>query len=203
MLADLIVYFHLLFVAIGLGLAVRLDILFFRSRHARPSQVLLADTALSHQMISTAVVGLWGTGIGLIYIRTGFVIGEFSPKLWIKLIVVTALSLNALLIGMYVMPIMERFKDRPVLTIPLKYRLPMAVSAATSVFCWFTALALGSMAQLKFLPWETLGPVIAVEYAFGIVVALAIAFWVRIPEDRSRERRKPHPQMQKTTKVIL
>ncbi|WP_131801603.1 hypothetical protein [Cognatiyoonia koreensis] len=134
-------------------------------------------------MISTAVVGLWGTGICLIYIRTGFVAAEFSPKLWMKLIIVTALTMNAMVIGAYVMPVMNRFSDRPVLAIPVKYRLPMAVSAATSVFCWFTALALGSMAMLKVQPWNTLAPVIAIEYAVGLLIAISVALWARVPDD--------------------
>lgn len=179
LLNDIIVYFHLLFVAIGLGLAVRLDFIFFRGRHARPSQVLLADTALSHQMISTALVGLWGTGICLVYLRTGFVLAEFSPKLWVKLIIVTMLSVNAIIIGIFVMPIMERYNDRPVLAIPLRYKLPMAVSAATSAFCWFTALALGAMATLKTQSWETLGLIFGLEFALGIMVAVSLALWAR------------------------
>lgn len=182
LLIDVIVYFHLLFVAIGLGLAVRLDFIFFRGRHARPSQVLLADTALSHQMISTALVGLWGSGICLIYMRTGFALEAFSPKLWIKLIIVSLLSVNAIIIGIFVMPVMERYKDRPVLDIPIRYKLPMAVSAATSAFCWFTALALGAMTTLKTQSWGTLGTVFGIEYALGMMVAVSLALWARTPK---------------------
>lgn len=180
LLIDVIVYFHLLFVAIGLGLAVRLDFIFFRGRHARPTQILLADTALSHQMISTALVGLWGSGLCLVYLRTGFVLEEFTPKLWTKLIIVSMLSINAVIIGRFVMPVMERYDDRPVLAIPLRYKLPMAVSAATSAFCWFTALALGAMATLKTQTWGTLGTVFGLEYALGIVVAVSLALWARV-----------------------
>ena len=179
LLNDVIVYFHLLFVAIGLGIAVRLDFIFFRGRHARPSQVLLADTALSHQMISTALVGLWGTGICLVYLRTGFVLSEFSPKLWVKLIIVTMLSCNAIIIGMFVMPVLERYNDRPVLAIPLRYKLPMAMSAATSAFSWFTALALGAMATLKTQSWGTLGAVFGLEFLVGMMVAISLALWAR------------------------
>lgn len=202
MIADFVTYFHLLFVAIGLGLAVRLDILFFRGRHAKPSQVLLADTLLSHQMISTAVVGLWGTGLGLIYLRTGFALDDFSPKLWMKLIVVTALTLNAIVIGVFAMPVLERYNDRPVLQIPIKYRLPMALSAATSVFCWFTALALGSMEILKIQPWSTLAPVFVAEYALGLLIATSVALWARVPDENlkvSKERDVPMHKAQSRT----
>jgi len=197
MLADLLIYFHLVFVAVGLGIAVRLDILFFLGRNVRPGQVLLADTAFSHRMISTAVLGLWGSGLGLVYVRTGFVLDEFSPKLWMKLLIVTSLSVNAIFIGTYVMPMMERFKDRPVLAIPLKFRLPMAISAATSVFCWFTALALGSMTMLQAQPWDILVSVIAIEYAFGLFVAISIAVWVRVPQQAAPAHDTSGVQMHK------
>jgi len=158
---------------------VRLDFIFFRGRHSRPSQVLLADTALSHQMISTALVGLWGSGLCLVYLRTGFVLAEFTPKLWVKLIIVSMLSINAVIIGMLVMPVMERYNDRPVLAIPLKYKLPMAMSAATSAFCWFTALALGAMNTLKTQSFGTLGMIFGLEFALGIMVAVSLALWAR------------------------
>lgn len=187
MLNDFIVYFHLLFVAIGLGLAVRLDFIFFRGRHLRPSQVLLADTVLSHQMISTALVGLWGTGLCLVYLRTGFDLAEFSPKLWVKLIIVTLLSVNAIIIGKFAMPVMERFSDRPVLAIPLRYKLPMALSAATSAFCWFTALALGAMNTLKTQSWETLGLIFGLEFALGIIVAASLACWARATKPEPKQ----------------
>lgn len=179
MLADVIVYFHLLFVALGLGLAVRLDFLFFRGRHARPGGVLLADAIQSHHMISSALVGLWLSGLCLVYLRTGLVFDAFSPKLWMKLIVVTALSFNAIIIGVFVMPVMEQFRDRPVLAIPLRFKLPMAVSAATSVFCWFSALALGAMTTLKTMSWAALSLTFAIEYGLGLAIAISLALWVR------------------------
>jgi hypothetical protein len=56
---DLIAYVHLLFVAIGFGLAIRLDFLFFQKRWSNVSKVMLADTLQSHHMIMFAMVGLW------------------------------------------------------------------------------------------------------------------------------------------------
>lgn len=179
---DLIIYFHLLFVAIGLGLAVRLDFLFFQRRLSTVGKTMLADTLHSHYMISSAMLGLWVTGLSLIYLRTGFDISELSPKVTMKLIIVALLSFNAITIAWYVLPVMRRFTDRPLLAVPVRYKLPMAISAATSVFCWLSALALGSMSFLKTQTWDNLTTTFGTVYCVGLAVAILIALFVKVPE---------------------
>ncbi|MEP3678283.1 MAG: hypothetical protein ABJN21_05245 [Paracoccaceae bacterium] len=146
------------------------------------SKVMLADALQSHHMIITALLGLWVTGLTLIYLRTGFDLGEFAPKVFMKLVVVSLLSVNAVVISTYVLPVMDRFKDRPLLAIPLAYKLPMAVSAASSILCWFSALALGSMAFFKTQTWDSLASAFGFVYFVGLLVAISIALWVHVPE---------------------
>lgn len=143
---------------------------------------MLADALQSHHMIISAMLGLWVTGLSLIYLRTGFEISEFAPKVFMKLVVVSLLSVNAVIISTYVLPVLERFKDRPLLAMPITYKLPMAVSAASSIICWFSALALGSMAFFKTQTWETLISSFAVVYLAGLIVAVSVALWIHVPE---------------------
>jgi hypothetical protein len=179
---DLIAYVHLLFVAIGFGLAIRLDFLFFQKRWSNVSKVMLADTLQSHHMIMFAMVGLWATGLALIYVRTGFVLAEFSAKIFMKIFIVSLLSINAVAISTFVMPVMERFQDRPLLALPIKYKLPMAVCAATSAFCWFSSLALGSMAFLKTQSWDNLASGFSALYIGGLLIAVTVALLVHVPD---------------------
>lgn len=208
MLVDAIVFFHLLCVALGLGVAVRLDFMFFQSRFKKPEQSLLDDAAQSHVIIIAALIGLWCTGLCLIKLRTDFDPAAFTPKLWIKLIVVTMLTLNGLIIGRFALPVMARFRDRPLLAIPLQFKLPMAISAATSAFCWFTALALGAMATLKTQSWSMLGWAFAIEYVIVLLLAASIAVWMRAPSldafDATPEKaRAPEPKPMSQTATVL
>lgn len=146
------------------------------------SKVMLADTLHSHHMIMSAMLGLWVSGLTLIYLRTGFDFAQFSAKIYMKLTVVSLLSFNAVVIATYVLPVVERFDDRPLLALPIKCKVPMAICAATSIFCWFAALALGSMAFFKAQSWDVLAPAFAIVYIVVLFVAVTVALMVHVPE---------------------
>jgi len=118
-------------------------------------------------MISCALLVGWITGFGLLYMLTGFSLSTFSPKLWAKLFVVSALSLNALLIAHYVVPILRKNRGSTILEIPTRQKIPMSLCAATSAMCWMTALALGASGYLKTQTKEFLATMLTIEIAIG------------------------------------
>jgi len=182
---DLVIFAHLFFVALGFGCAARLDLEFFLSRKAPPSDVLLNDAERSHRLIILAMIGMWTTGIALIYLRTGFVFENISPKLWTKVIVVTVLSVNSLVISKFAMPRLHAYADVPVMAIPMRSKLPMAVVSAVSTISWLSALALGAVATLKTQPWDVLLPIFGAAYSAAIIAAIAVCIVVPQPAPQS------------------
>ena len=101
---DLTLGVHLLFVVVGMGPALYFDL---RSVHKMATPLTPADVEELHRIhaiVSAACIGLWITGACLIWVRTGFDLNAFSPKLWAKVIVVSTLTLNAGVLSIYVVP---------------------------------------------------------------------------------------------------
>lgn len=171
-------------------MAARLDILFFARRNKRLTDENFRDIETSHLMISCALVIGWITGFTLLYMLTGFEISAFSPKLWAKLFVVSTLSLNALLIAHYVLPVLRENQGSTVLEIPTRKKIPMALSAATSAMCWMTALALGACGFFKTQTKEFLVTMLSIELAIGVLVAVCVAVLIK-PKDKAATRAEP------------
>jgi hypothetical protein len=67
-------------------------------------QSVLDSLHVYHRIGTWALIGMWVTGGMLIYLRTGFIWENFSPKLIAKIVVVALLTLNSLMINVYIMP---------------------------------------------------------------------------------------------------
>ena len=96
---DLIRFGHIAGLALGLGLAIYADHRFLRTltRPLRREDVDLLSTIHGH--VVTALSVLWLTGIMLLYVRTGFQAENVTPKLVFKVLIVSVLTVNAVLIG--------------------------------------------------------------------------------------------------------
>jgi len=179
LIVDFVVFAHLFCVACGLGMSAKLDLEFFLSRKVRPTESLMADVERSHFLIVAAMVGLWASGLALVYLRTGFVAEMVSAKLWMKMIVVTVLTVNSVIISIFVIPKLYAFPDLPVLAFPMRAKVPMAVCSAVSSVSWLSALALGAMTTLKMQPWAVLAPLFGGAYGAGMLVAVAVVLCTR------------------------
>lgn len=175
---DLLRGAHLLFIAVGMGAAMYFDL---RSLHRISAPTLQADLDelnRIHLVVTMACAGLWASGIALIWVRTGFDLATFSPKLWSKLIVVTTLMLNALVLARFVIPALNRHLGVRLIDLPLRLLVPMTLCAGLSLSCWLLALALGSSSVLKLSGWDVLVPVLLGGTAFcigGVLVVLLVA----------------------------
>ncbi|MBM7069526.1 hypothetical protein [Actibacterium sp. 188UL27-1] len=188
---------HLLGLAMGFGLALWADVsalkCFFKP-------VTDADIRMMHRLHNTIMAGvlvLWASGLFLLYARTGFDLANFSPKLMLKLGVVTLLTVNGCFIAYFAIPqyaIHEGFRFGD---IRFATRLKMGVIAGVSLCCWISALTLGVFSQLRpmdgaalqqiFLPIFAVG--IGGVLSFTIVVPFCVAVGLRIA--RYRNRRMP------------
>lgn len=159
-LIDLIRALHLLCFAAGMGTGLYFDM---RSMRTMGQPIKQADiTALRdiHHWITAAFGGLWVTGLALVYIRTGLDWANVSPKLVVKLYVMTCMLINARAIGRYVMPLMERSVGEALFQLPPLKLATVTQIAVNSVFCWTAGLALGSSVVLKTAEWSLLQPLL-------------------------------------------
>lgn len=174
---DLLRCSHLVFFAAGMGTSLYFD---FRTLYTLKKPVNareLQSLQQIHAWITYAFLALWCTGIGLIYIRTGFVLESFSPKLYAKLTIMALMVLNARAIGKIVFPILEETMGRPLLALPAARLALITQIAVNSMFCWAAGLTLGASTVLKTAPWEVLIPLgvggfVAMTLGGQIMVAL-------------------------------
>jgi len=171
---DFVRYAHLLAVAVGLGAAAMADYAAFTGLRRKVSEDFLTILKTSHTMIWPAVIVMWVTGIALIGIRTGFELQAFTPKLFAKLFVVTALTLNAVAIGRIGMGLIAR--DGGLKALKPDEMRRAALMGGVSSASWLFALALGSSRFLAEAPASLFLLLIPLVY-LGAVFAADRVLW--------------------------
>lgn len=159
-LVDLIRALHLLCFAAGMGTGLYFDL---RTMRTMDQKITVADIDALHDIhlwITSAFGGLWVTGLALVYIRTGFDWANVSPKLFVKLYVMTFMLINARAIGRYVLPVMQSAEGTTLFDLPAWKLATVTQIAINSVFCWSAGLALGSSVVLKTAEWSLLQPLL-------------------------------------------
>ena len=186
---------HLLGLALGFGLAILADVLAARAvlRPLDWREVELLGRL--HRMVTLGLVVLWASGLTLLWLRTGFDLGRFSPKLVTKIGIVTVLTLNAWAIGRVGLPTLVRYQGWRFGDLPLPERVQLCALGALSAASWVSALALGVFSQLRSMEWSGLTPLVAAVYLFALSLAVigatitpVIAFAVRLFERRAAMR---------------
>ena len=188
---DIVRGLHLVFLALGMGAALYLD---FRTLNGLKQAVQAHDVVEMeriHHFVWFALIGLWSTGLVLIWIRTSFELSQFSPKLWCKLMIVSLMSLNASVIHSSVLPNMRTQIGRRLIDLDLRSLLPLVVVASISIFCWVNALVLGSSKVLKTASWDILTVWLSLTYV--VVIAGGIATIVVLRAVMLRQNPGPDP----------
>ncbi len=120
-----------------------------------------------HLLLSFGLVILWATGIYLAFHATSGNLANISPKLMAKFAVVTILTTNAMMIGSFALPLMQRFEGVRLGDMPFAERSSMCVMSAISTMSWMSALALGAIGAFRQMPPE------ALLFIFGHVYTIA------------------------------
>lgn len=171
---DLVRYAHLLCVAIGLGTSVVADYLAFRSL-TRPITAEFIHTIHSlHRLVAFALAGMWMSGLLLVYIRTGFAFENFTPKLDSKLLIVTILTLNALLIGRLAIPSLAANVGRSVFELSLPQMVGAALISGFSTTSWLIALLMGVSKVVAKSGWPLFLVGIPVAYALSVIASAMV-----------------------------
>lgn len=168
---DVVRYAHLFSIALGIGAAFMADSLVL-SRLRKPVHPALLDQLHHcHRIVWIALAGMWISGAAIIYIRTGFDPALFSPKLITKLFVISLLTLNAILIGRFALPLVTRRLGHSLLDMPLRQQVASAAIGAVSSTSWLVALALGASKVLAESGWPVFFVLVPVAYLISLTIA--------------------------------
>lgn len=170
-ITDSVRYAHLFSVAVGIGASFLADSLVLSRLDKPVDQALLDRLHHYHRLVWLALGAMWISGTAMVYIRTGFELANFSPKLFSKLAVVSMLTLNALLIGSFAMPIVERSIGRSLLDMPLRRKIGCAWVGAVSSTSWLIALAMGESKILAASGWNVFFKLVPLAYVGSLLLA--------------------------------
>ncbi|MEM9106657.1 MAG: type I secretion system permease/ATPase [Pseudomonadota bacterium] len=131
--------------------------------HTRPVQVQSWIRPL-HILIAVCLVGLWVTGV--ILAGTKFTPDAVPVKVFVKLVLVTMLTVNSLLIGQYAARDAMHWQRPAVFHLPLKQLLGMVMCSSLSLTCWMFAFAVALQ--------DSIGLALIDEFALGFVVVWAL-----------------------------
>ena len=175
---------HMLCFAIGIGGAAFLELNVVKRFHHVIEEEGLRLMLFGHKLIKVALIGLWFTGLALLFMRLQVYGGAFSDKLGAKLVVVTLLTLNMMLIDRVVLVEIVRFEGAGVAQIPWLRRGRLGAIASFSAGCWIAALILGGIGYTKTMAagelFTLLAPLLLGSAGVGWCAALA-AGWIRRP----------------------
>lgn len=143
LVTDFLRFSHLLAVCLGLGASITADLYIFNRLRTPLTREMMATLHRTHGIVWAALGLMWITGLGLLFIRTGFDPAAFTPKLIAKLGTVGLLTLNALLIGAIAMPMLEGRLGRSIAAFPTALKLRFALIGGISAASWLLALAMG------------------------------------------------------------
>ncbi|MEL7345366.1 MAG: hypothetical protein AAFN59_10995 [Pseudomonadota bacterium] len=148
-LVDTLRITHLIGLALGFGVAMLADLYALRSLVVPLKDEDFDTLERMHHAVTVGLVILWGSGLGLLAVRTGFDPAAFSPKLMMKLAVVLFLTANAIIIGRVALPVMEAYADLRFGELPFAERARLACVAGFSFAFWISALSLGAFSAMK------------------------------------------------------
>lgn len=166
---------HLLGLALGFGVAIVADLSAARALVRPLSWSEIETLGRYHRMVAVGLTLFWASGLVLLWLRTGFVLENYSPKLIAKLGVVTLLTANAALIGKIGLKVIIEWQGARFGALPLMERLRLGALAGLSGAGWISALSLGVFSTFKTMPWSMLSELVGLVYLLGLVGAIAVA----------------------------
>ncbi|GFM52594.1 hypothetical protein PSCICE_38610 [Pseudomonas cichorii] len=149
---TVLVGLHLIGLCFGLGGATMLDywILRWMRKGSLPTEIKSTFTFIS-TVVAIGLGLLWLSGLGFLALY-GLESPEKlgNPKLWAKVCIVAALTLNGMLIHVFVLPVVLRDMSQPILDGVSRSRIAIfLVSGALSAVSWYSAFALGIFRELN------------------------------------------------------
>lgn len=184
---DVLRSLHLIGLALGLGLAIFADL---RATSGLLRPLTSEDLRLLHRTHRTVVAALallWATGLGLLFMRTGFDPALIADKVWAKLGVVVVLTLNACVMGGIALPVLRDNRGWAIAELPAHLRVRLLMAGGVSAASWMCALLLGAISALRPLPLDVLLPMIAAVYLAALCGAALVTAVLPLAERLHRQ----------------
>ncbi|MFH6783927.1 MULTISPECIES: hypothetical protein [Methylobacterium] len=194
---TLLVAVHLVGLSFGLGGATMLDFWILRWMRwgSLPGEIARMFLFVG-KVVSVGLGLLWLSGLGFLAVYAVESPEKFdNPKLWAKIAVVLALTVNGLLIHAVVLPGVLRDLSRPMLDgVSGRRTAIFLVSGAVSGVSWYAAFALGLMRELN--GRVPAGLLLALWLAAVMAAALAAyVYWLHLREWTLRHAPRPAPEL--------
>ena len=153
-LLTVIKIFHLLGLILGLGGAVFLDFSILTRGILRPvSNYTIHNAEKLSRIVTVGLAILWVTGIALIIMNVADK-PEYltNPKLWAKIVIVVALTVNGVYIHRSVLPFMKRrLGQRLFANLSKRYIALFTMVASISFVSWTMPFILGKASELNYV----------------------------------------------------
>lgn len=149
LLFDIFRVAHMGAFAAGLGTAAFLEICLAKRLRECIDLESLRLILTGHEIIKLAVIGLWVTGLGLMYFRLVVFDDPFTAKLAAKVLIVSALSVNMILIDRFLIPEIFLYEDQRLSDIHPQTLAQFGAIVGFSGGVWISALLLGGIGFLK------------------------------------------------------
>ncbi|MBL0936415.1 MAG: hypothetical protein IBJ07_16850 [Rhizobiaceae bacterium] len=164
---------HFFGLALGLGSATLLDIYLFKFMiKGRITERVWTIFEFGTRIVNVGLVLLWASGLGFLAYYFAFDPAKLAnPKIWAKLAIVAALTLNGAVLHWVVLPRVRQRIGRSLLDgIDRRHIGLFATTGALSAVSWYFPVLLGALSQLN-------GTVSAAAILglYGIAFALAAA----------------------------
>lgn len=166
-----LLYSHLILCALAISAVLRADIAIFSGKFTRRG---LEKTAKN---TSNILLALWGTGLAVIYIDTGFDVQvlQEKAKLLLKLMCVLTLTANGLVLHYVSFPILT--KDTGQIT---RFEAVLLVTTgALSTTHWLAAAFVGMSKPLGRVPLDVLASTYLMLVATALLVSLFFVPFIR------------------------
>ena len=151
-LRTLLVAVHLVGLCFGLGGSTLLYFWIFRWMRwgALPAEIVRTFDFVA-KSVAVGLGLLWLSGVGFLLTYADWDPGKLAnPKIWAKLVIVTALSLNGILVHRRVSPFVRAGAGAPLLARETRGRRRLFVaSGALSGTSWYAAFALGLLHEFN------------------------------------------------------
>lgn len=184
---TLLVALHLLGLCFGLGGATMLDVWIVRWMRWGSLPVEIARTF--HFISGAVAIGLgllWLSGIGFLILYAMESPEKFqNPKLWAKVLVVSVLTINGMIIHAFVLPEVLRDVSRPLLAgVSRGMSAIFLASGVVSAVSWYTAFALGIFREFNDHVAFSLLIVLWLSVAVAVTLAASL-LWKRLGTRKS------------------
>jgi hypothetical protein len=171
-LKAVLLFVHVIGVALGLGAATLIDLLVVRMLVAgkiAPSQPGFIQFASA--IVPAGLALLWLSGLGLLAYYSAFDLAALqNPKVWTKVAIVAVLTLNGLFIHAVVLPLIARQTGRRLFDgISEVSKSLLLTAGAVSITSWYVPLFLAVSKPMNFVV-----PAQAILGSYVVLLAVAV-----------------------------